>query len=239
MDPRFTKQLNNFLSQEESSRDYHQGAILLLQLSGNKFMYQNISVNPAKYSNFINRSLEKYNNVRQQALTHEQVMKMETQCRVIEKDHISEESEFKKGKRADHDALPIEVQSFYTENLNILRRMRDVQTQLRMLSTDGRTCPDNDRFPYLEELIKLDKRYHSNWEKYDTYVGNIGAGSVKQNTDMRADNKKYQRLVSLNMGKYRKKPTEPLKIQIKNWFSKIVNPPSKMVNDLRQLSIVE
>ena len=117
--------------------------------------------------------------------------------------------------------------------------MRDVQTQLRMLSTDGRTCPDNDRFPYLEELIKLDKQYHSNWEKYDTYVGNIGAGSAKQNADMRSDNKKYQRLVSLNMGKYRKNPTEPMKIQIKDWFSKIVNPPSKMVNDLRQLNIIE
>ena len=29
---------------------------------------------------------------------------------------------------------------------------------------------DSERFPFLKELIELDKRLHKNWEEYDHYV---------------------------------------------------------------------
>lgn len=37
--------------------------------------------------------------------------------------------------------------------------MREVQTRLRILSEtkDGTVCPDSDLFPFLKELIALDK----------------------------------------------------------------------------------
>ena len=74
------------------------------------------------------------------------------------------------GKRADHDMLPLEVQALYVENLDILRRMREVHLRLRTMTEkmkDGEMCPDSDRYPFLKELIELDKKYHSNWETYD------------------------------------------------------------------------
>ena len=49
--------------------------------------------------------------------------------------------------------------------------MREVHLKLRSLSTEYSTCPDSERYPFLKELIELEKRLHSNWEQYDHYVG--------------------------------------------------------------------
>lgn len=80
------------------------------------------------------------------------------------------EDERRLGKREDHDSLPDEVKAKYVENLSILQRMRELHLRLRSLSLDSATCPDSERYPFLKELISLDKKLHANWEAYDTYV---------------------------------------------------------------------
>lgn len=75
-----------------------------------------------------------------------------------------------RGKRPDHDSLPPEIQACYVENLSVLHRMRETHMQLRSLSLDNHPCPDSERYPFLKELIDLDKKYRANWKKYDTYV---------------------------------------------------------------------
>ena len=77
--------------------------------------------------------------------------------------------DFKRGRRADHDSLPPEIQALYVENLSVLRRMREVHLRLRNLSLETATCPDSERYPFLKELIDLDKKYRSNWQGYDNY----------------------------------------------------------------------
>ena len=42
--------------------------------------------------------------------------------------------------------------------------------RLRSLSLENSTCPDSERYPFLKELIALDKKLHANWEAYDHYV---------------------------------------------------------------------
>lgn len=243
MDNRFNNQLQEFFNTPEDERDYDKGALMLLQITGNKIMYRNVSFNAKKHAKFINYELQKHYNVRLQKITHEEVEQMQAQVDVIVKEHLSLKednpaSEFKKGRRADHDALPDEVQALYVENLSITQRMRDVQTQLRLLSVEGKTCPDNDRYPYLKELISLDKKLHENWEKYDHYVGTAGNGAAALSADVREESKKYTRLVNLNKGKYKKAPSEELKIQIADWFGKIVNPADKMTAELKELGII-
>lgn len=243
MDNRFTNQLQNYFNTPEEERDYDKGALMLLQITGNKIMYRNISFNAEKHAKFINRELQKHYKVRLQNVTHEEVEQMQAQVDSIVKDHLSltednPASEFKKGKRADHDTLPDEIQALYVENLGITQRMRDVQTQLRLLSVEGKTCPDNDRYPFLKELISLDKQLHANWEKYDHYVGTAEGGAVALSADIREESKKNLRLVNLNKGKYRKAPTEELKTQIASWFSKIVNPTEKLTAELQGLGII-
>ena len=176
LDNKFTELIQKWLETPTDERDYSVGALYLLKLSGNQIMYRNIMANPTSKAEFIEYNIRKYYNFRVQALTHYQVEEMQKQVDVIAQEHFSLEEEnpakeFKKGKRDDHDSLPDEIQALYVENLSIVQRMREVHLKLRSLSADNATCPDSERYPFLKELIELDKRLHSNWEQYDHFVG--------------------------------------------------------------------
>ena len=50
------------------------------------------------------------------------------------------------------------------------KQMRELHLKLRSLSLENVTCPDSERYPFLKELIRLDKKLHDNWDKYDHYI---------------------------------------------------------------------
>ena len=174
MDYKFTEQTKQWLETPEAERDYTVGALYLLKLSGNQIMYRNIISQIDRRHDFVEYQLQKYYNFRVQALTHAQVEEMSAQVEAIVAEHISlsaaADEQSQKGKRADHDILPDEIKAKYVENLSILQRMRELHLRLRSLSLDNATCPDSERYPFLKELITLDKKLHSNWEAYDHYV---------------------------------------------------------------------
>jgi len=174
-DNKFTQKLQEFMNKPDSEKDWAEGAILLLQLTGNQIIYRNISVNPKGKAEFIKGNLQKHLNFRLAKLTHDEVNQMQSQVdeivtKVIKPAEQSEFAEFKAGKRPDHDSLPEDIQALYVENLNIVHKMRELHLRLRTLSTESTTCPDSDRYPFLKELIALDKTLRSNWETYDHYV---------------------------------------------------------------------
>ena len=82
----------------------------------------------------------------------------------------NEAKSFKAGKRADHDSLPDEIKALYVENLDLVHRMRELHLKLRTMSTADSACADSDRYPFLKEFIKLDKKLHDNWNVYDHFV---------------------------------------------------------------------
>lgn len=176
MDKTFTDKLQTWLSLPREDRDWDEGALMLLQLTGNKIMYRNLSVNPEGKANFIEGKLQQYLEFRLAELTHEQVKEMQHAVEEIVKEHIefksddNEAKNFKAGKRADHDTLPEEIQALYVENLDIVHRMRELHLKLRTMSTTDSTCADSDRYPFLKEFIKLDKKLHDNWNVYDHFV---------------------------------------------------------------------
>ena len=177
MDHNFTKLIGDWLNKPEIERDYSVGALYLLKLSGNKIMYTNIVANLDRRHEVIEYQLQKYYNFRVQALTHAQVEEMASQVATIaDEHHLTDdastvpEDERSLGKREDHDALPDEVKAKYVENLSLLQRMRELHLRLRSLSLENSTCPDSERYPFLKELIALDKKLHANWEAYDHYV---------------------------------------------------------------------
>ena len=163
--------VKEWLDANPDERDLAAGALLVLQLTNNRIMYQNFMRRPKQYASRIEYELKKKYNFYLQQLTHEQVAEMGKQVEDIAKEHNlpSEHEEFKKGKRADHDALPVEIQALYAQNLSIMQQMRRCHTQLQLLSVEHSTCPDSERYPFLKELIDLDKQYHANWEQYDHY----------------------------------------------------------------------
>ena len=176
IDHDFTEKIQQWLETAREERDYEQGALYLLKLNGNQIMYRNLMANPRGKAEFIEYHLRKHYGFRVKELTHAQVTQMQKQVEQIEKKHYSfaednPAKEFKQGKRADHDTLPDEIQALYVENLSLLQRMREVHLRLRTLSTADAPCPDSERYPFLKELIELDKKMHANWEQYDHYTG--------------------------------------------------------------------
>ncbi len=184
-DPQFTAKLQEWMNTPDEQKDWAEGAILLLQLSGNQIMYRNISVNPKGKAEFIKGQLQKYLNFRLQQLTHEEVTEMQSKVETIVKEVIkpaesSEFAEFKAGKRGDHDSLPDDIKVLYAENLDIVHRMRELHLKLRTLSTENATCPDSERYPFLKEIIALDKKLHENWDAYDHYVVDNAVSTVSE-----------------------------------------------------------
>ena len=180
-DPKFTEQLQAWINTPDAQKNWDEGAILLLQLSGNKIMYRNISVNPKGKAEFIKGQLQKYLNFRLQQLTKDQVNEMQAQVdeiaqKVIKPAETSEFADFKAGKRADHDSLPAEIQALYVENLDLIHRMRELHLKLRTLSLDEATCPDSERYPFLKEIIALDKKRVENWDIYDHFIPGTPVG---------------------------------------------------------------
>lgn len=177
MDHKFTEQIKQWLETHEDERDYAVGALYLLKLSGNQILYKNIVAALDRRHDVIEYQLQKYYNFRVQALTHAQVEEMAAQVQTIADEHhltddasTEPEDERRLGKREDHDTLPDEIKAKYVENLSLLQRMRELHLRLRSLSLDNATCPDSERYPFLKELISLDKKLHANWEAYDHYV---------------------------------------------------------------------
>ena len=190
MDKQFTEQLQAWLALPRDERDWDAGALMLLQLSGNKIMYHNISVNPIGKAEFIEGKLQQYLDFRLAELTHEQVKEMEHSVNEIVQSHTefksddNEAKSFKAGKRADHDSLPDEIKALYVENLDLVHRMRELHLKLRTMSTADSACADSDRYPFLKEFIKLDKKLHDNWNVYDHFVTKEEKAELSEKAEM-------------------------------------------------------
>lgn len=237
MDAKFTQQIQDWLNTPAEQRDNAQGALLLLRLTGNQIMYRNLMANPKRNAQFIEYQLQKRLNFRLQKLTHEQVEEMQQQVDEIAKKLSPNTGEsFKQGKRDDHDRLPDEIQALYVENLGIVQKMRELHLKLRSLSLENAPCPDSERYPFLKELIALDKRLHSNWETYDHYTGTDGEAVMT--ADAREESRKAVRLINLAKGRYAKKPSEELKAQILALYGKVINPTDKLAAELKELGIL-
>ena len=238
MDAKFTQQIQDWINTPAEQRDNAQGALLLLRLTGNQIMYRNLMANPKRNAQFIEYQLQKRLNFRLQKLTHEQVEEMQQQVDAIAKKLTPNTGEsFKQGKRDDHDQLPDEIQALYVENLGIVQKMRELHMKLRSLSLDNAPCPDSERYPFLKELIALDKRLHANWETYDHYTGTDGEAVMA--ADAREESRKAVRLINLAKGRYAKKPSEELKSQILALYGKVINPTDKLNGELKSLGILE
>lgn len=269
MDHKFTEKVQAWLETPAAERDYDEGALFLLQLSNNQIMYRNVSRNTKKNAQFIEYQIRKYMKFRLADLTHAQVADMQKAVDKIvalrhldkedsnaqsedgtpvpsetssdESSNVSEANSFRAGKRADHDSLPVEIQALYVENGNIIHKMRELHMQLRALSTANATCPDSERYPFLKELIALDKQYHKNWQVYDSYSAEKAAEGAEQKLieDERQAQKNIYRQINLTKGRFKKNPTDSLKEQIAALYSQLASPTETLTAELRDLRIIE
>ena len=247
----FLEEIQQWLSAPAGERDLEKVALMMLQCNRNRIMYNNVMRRPAYYAKQIEYQLQKYLKKRTASITHEEVAAMERKADEIMAKHTPLEpnpaKEFRRGKRIDHDSLPQEIQSLYTENFAIIRRMRECHLQARNASGPNQACIDGDKYPFLKELIELDKQLHDNWRRYDEYkIGGDSAGSNEsgenstKNVEISSqDDKKYIQLTKMAAGKYRKNPNEPQKVYIRDLYGKIAEPPKQLTVTLTELGILD
>ncbi len=247
----FTKKIQDWLDTPAGERDLKQGALLLLQLSNNKIQYNNIMRNPGKYADLLEYQLKRYLKFRLEQVTKEEVKTMAQQVDNIAKEHKLDTAPkaegqdpsaklpaFKAGRRLDHDSLPAEIQALYAENADIMRRMRELHLKLRSLSGAEATCPDSDRYPFLKEIIALDKKYHDNWRIYDSYDESSNQAEVSITDDFRQQIKQMYRQINLLVGRYKKAPSEEVKLQLLDLYRKIPSPTPKCTANMVALGIL-
>lgn len=244
MDAKITQQIKTWLETPREQRNIPAGAMLLLKINRNQVLYNNILNNPNKLHGKLEYELNKQLQWRLQQVTHEQVVEMEDKVqhiaanRGLAAQQENPANEFKQGKREDHDALPEDIQALYVENKSLMQRMRDLHAQLRIIQSGrpGYTCKDSDKYPFLKELIKLDKQYRDNWAAYDGF--DIKTAETIEKLDARQENRRALAFINFNKNKYRAQPNEQLREQLAAAYAKVSSPTEKLTRELVELGVI-
>lgn len=243
IDLELTPRIKQWLDTPPSERDYEQGALLIGKVSRNRILYANVSRDPVRQAKAIEYHLEKIYRQRLVDITHEQVGEMLTQCdgiaRAVGLSHSgSSKSDFQKGKRADHDLLPPEIQKLWVENADLRQRMRDCHTRLRLINHTNSTCPDSDRYPWAKQLIAYDKQYRDNWNRYDHYIRGTAPVDTKLAVDPRTESKNAAKTANMLLGKYTAAPTPELAERIRKAYAKVLSPTENLTAKMRQAHLL-
>lgn len=244
MDERLTKQIQQWLNTPKAQRNIPAGAMMLLRINRNKVQYYSIIRQPRRMHDMLEQELMAQLKWRLKKTTHEQVVQMEEKVeRIAAKRALSNPkenpaSEFRAGKREDHDSLPEEIQALYVENKSVLQKMRDLHAQLRIIQNGrpGYTCKDSDKFPFLQELIRLDKLYRDNWARYDNF--DVKTAEAIEKLDSRAENRRALAFINFNKGKYRTQPNEQLREKLAAAYTKVSSPTEKLTRELVELGVI-
>ncbi len=227
IDLELTPKIQEWLAADPDKRDLKAGAELLLRITRNRILYANIMRNPVAKASLLEYHLQKILKNRLIDTTHEEVKLMMGQVDAIAAARglsASARSQFQNGKRADHDELPDEVKQLYVENAEIMRRMREAHTRLRLINPQNSTCPDSDRYPLAKAIIEYDRRYRDNWNVYDHYVKGTPMAATVKAVDERTAQKNLVKTINLLLGKYAKNPSDAAADRIRSIWAQIEAP---------------
>ena len=182
LDDRLTQDIRLWLDSPQEQRSLELGAEMLLRLNRNRYMNAQI----LRRRNFakLEYELNKHLRIRLEGLTTREVALMEQEALpkieeslaqgqpTISTDSDQPEGVFR-GRRADHDTLPADLQALYERNGEIYFKMKQLFETLKGME-DATPC---DRHELLGQLVACDKEYRDNWNAYDTWSA-VAAGSV-------------------------------------------------------------
>lgn len=227
IDLELTPKIQEWLNTDADKRDIKDGAELLLRVTRNRILYTNILRNPEGKASLLEYHLQKILKNRLIDTTHEEVRLMMAQVDTIAQKRgltQTERSSFQNGKRQDHDELPEDVRQLYVDNAEIMRKMREAHTRIRMISPQNSTCPDSDRYPLAKAIIEYDRQYRDNWNIYDHYVKGTPLAATVKAIDARTAQKNAVKTINLLLGKYAKTPSDATADRIRDLYSQISNP---------------
>jgi hypothetical protein len=178
MDNKLTDKIKAYLEAQPEDRNVIEGATMLLQLNGNRILFNNVLRRPDKFADKVVYELKKYLRIRLDSMTVEDVARMDRAVipaakatieagapQIDTEDDSPQEGTVAKGKRADHDELPVEIQKLWTDNADLYFKIKSLFEQLKTME-DAPSC---DRYEYLVQLKEADVRYRENLRIYDSY----------------------------------------------------------------------
>lgn len=194
IDDNLTRRMQAWLAAPAAGRDIREGAEMLLRLTRNRILYDNILRRPDKMAAKLEYELKKHLRIRLDGLTRRDVALMEREVMPRAEEllaagaapdtgdgltEISSEADppapVHEGRRADHDSLPEEIRALWDKNADIWFRIKQTYNTLLQME-DAAPC---DRYDHLKMLDELDRRYRDNLARYDAYdpaaAGTAGA----------------------------------------------------------------
>ena len=137
-DQQLTKDIATWLNLLPEERDIEAGALLLLRINRNKFLYNNIIYRPHALAPKLEAELKKHLRIRLDGLTTTDVAGMDRRVKKSAKEIIdavaSVTPEGKHhGRRADHDKLPDDIKAVYDRGLELHKKIKATFEQLKTM----------------------------------------------------------------------------------------------------------
>lgn len=236
-----TPKVQEWIATDPDKRNLEAGAELLLRITRNRILYANIMRNPQGKASLLEYHLQKILKNRLIDTTHEEVKLMMAQVGAIADARglsASTRTPFQNGKRADHDELPDEVKQLYVENADLMRRMREAHTRLRMINSQNSSCPDSDRYPLAKAIIDYDRRYRDNWNVYDHYIKGTPMAAAVKAVDPRTVQKNVVKTLNLMLGKYAKNPSEAAADRIRELYAQVASPTDALRKKMTEAELI-
>lgn len=184
-----------WLNTPADARDIAAGALMLYQANRNKALYNSIIARPEKFAVKLEYEMRKHLKIRLAKMSLEDVARMEVKVMprvehtiaaeaVISTDDELPEGTVAKGKRADHDSLPPEIQALWDDNAMRYRKVRQLFEELKAMA-DAQPC---DRYEKLVMLDKEEAAYRTSLAAYDAYDPAEPDGIAKRMIDQKRVN---------------------------------------------------
>lgn len=198
-DPKFTEKLKKWFDCEHTDANIREGALLLLQMNNNRHLYQLINFDPQGKLELLKYELQKHLNYRIEGMTIDDVRNYDKAVTPVlqtavdktsEADNIAKqlaphlpvvESEnldsivpsaiVAKGKRADHDQLPDNIQAIWDSNCALWKKIKEHFEACKAydMSCDryeGLHAADED---FKRMLLTLKEEYYAYKQAMDVY----------------------------------------------------------------------
>lgn len=186
IDPKFTKEIQDWLNKaEHSDDDVLAGAQLLKRINPQNATYrrwiQMAASRPKYVVAYIERELKTHLKYRLDGLTLEQVNRLDNAVVPAAEKILGggapllvgdedageniEDAPKKLGRREDHEQLPDEIKQLWNSNGELYKQIKAVFEELKSME-DLPSCQRYDKLTILDEM---DKKYISQMAKYDSY----------------------------------------------------------------------
>ena len=165
-----------WLDTPKAERDLNAGATMMFQLNHNRALYNSALQRPERFADKVEYELKKFLKIRLADMSVAEVVELEKKVMpavdkivnepVIDTSDEWPEATVAKGKRADHDLLPPEIQKLWDDNGRRYRAMNLLFNELKAMS-GLEPC---DRFAKLQVLAKTEQAYREALAAYDGFV---------------------------------------------------------------------